>query len=266
MANIGGTAWYKVLSTYWDNAGGTPTNAVFVKSFFVNQANYATSINQWDVENTILSANIIAGNIDAISSANDPLELNCYNVFPSDDVKVDRVSYNPQGVQYATADCLSICGFHTYVNVPVNGVSTRIKYTIVANQASRNNENVLCGCTWWGGSDINASPTGNYIADSFIYMVSHEIGELVTDSSNGWNTCRGCDGEVGDLCSWRSGSGSFGDFLYYSFTNPNGVPSTANVYVNGKYYHVSPLWVNYGNGCCSVSWPFDYTHGEFYSC
>ena len=264
MSDIGGTSWYKVLSTYWDNTGGTPKNAVFVASYFVNKTNYQTSINQWDIEQTILGSNIIAGKIAAVSSSEDPLNLNCYNVFPSDDVMVNKVSYSSEGVQYATADCLSICGFHTYANIPVNGVSTRIKYTIVANQASRNGMSTTCGCTWW--SNPLASPTGNYIADSFIYMVTHEIGELVTDSSNGWNTCKGCDGEVGDLCGWRTGSGSYGDFLYYSFTNVNGYTAQANIDVNGRYYHVSSLWVNYGNGCCSVSWPFDYSHGEFYTC
>lgn len=266
MTGIGNTAWYNIMSTYWDKYGGVPKNGVFNGSFFVNQSNYATSINQYDLEQRILKANILEGKIFALNSVELPNNPVAYNIFPSDDVQVNRVSYSPGGYQYATADCLSVCGFHTYANVVIRGVSTKIKYTIQANQASRNGYSLQCGCTWWGGSDITKSPTGNYVVDSFIYIASHELAELVTDSTNGWNTCRGCAGENGDLCIWRTGSGSYGDFLFYSFTNVNGQSSVANIIFGNQYYHVQPTWVNIGNGCCSVSYPFDYSHGEFYTC
>ena len=266
MKGIGGTPWYNILSTFWDKFGGSPHNAVFNGSFFVNQSNYPTSINQYDLEQTILKANILEGKIFALNAVEFPSNSICYNIFPSDDVQVNKVSYSPGGYQYATADCLSICGFHTYVNIVIRGVGTRIKYTIQANQNSRVSYSLGCGCTWWGGSSINSSPTGNYVADSFIYIVSHELAELVTDSTNGWNTCQGCAGEDGDLCIWRTGNGAYGDFLYYSFTNVNGQTAQGNIQFGGQTYHVQPTWVNVGNGCCSVSWPLDYSHGEFYTC
>lgn len=228
---------------------------VLAGSYEVNSTNYATSINQYDIEN-VLRSNIQMGIIPFPSSSR---TSNCYNFFPSEDVRIDKSGGG-------TADCLSVCGFHSSFTMTYIGVTNAlIEYTVTANQASRNNEVQKCACTWWAENALD-SPNGNYIADSFIYILSHEIGELVTDSTRGWNFCYGCDQEVGDLCCWRTGTGSAGDFLYYQFKNVNNKTAQANILVDSNYYHVNALWVNYGKGCCSVSWPFDYSHGETYFC
>lgn len=229
---------------------------IFAGSYNVNTSNYATSINQNDIEG-ILRASIILNILPFPATGS---SSNCYNFIPSEDVRIDKANGG------ATADCLNECGFHSSFTMNYDDITNAvIEYTVTANQASRNNEVQQCACTWWYEGSL-ASPNGNYIADSFIYILSHEIAELVTDTSYGWDQCLGCSREVADLCMWRTGSGAYGDFLYYQFNNVNNQTAQANVQVGSNYYHVNSLWVNYGQGCCSVSWPFDYSFGEFYTC
>jgi hypothetical protein len=97
-------------------------------------------------------------------------------------------------------------------------------------------------------------------------MLSHEIAEVITGSLNGWNAAPGIAGEVADLCSWRQGAGSAGDFLYYKIVNPLGKSTQANIAYGGRYFHIMPLWVNAGLGCCSMSWPLDTSAGQTYAC
>jgi hypothetical protein len=241
---VGQSSWYRILTTYWDYTGGTPIDSVFIGNYFVNTAGYPTILDDSYVRNTILLVNMVNGIIPV------PDSHNCYNIFSSDDT-------------ISSADCTSICGYHSSAYMNVNGINYYIKYTVIANQAQRNTMSSKCQCTWWGGGQTNDnSPNANYVADSFVYMLSHEIAEAVVA---GWNS-GSSSSENADKCSWRSGAGSTGDFLYYKFTNSKGLAAQANLQIGSRYYHVTSNWVNVGYGCCTVSYPLDYSHGEQYIC
>jgi hypothetical protein len=255
VTHVGSSAWYKNLGTYWDYTGHRPSNAVFGGSYVVNTTNYLKSINSGDIEELVFKPNMALGNIHFNWGKTNSV----YNFFPADDVFVNRYQAG-----YGTADCTTICGFHAFMPWTYKGFNNQIKYTVQANSRTKASSVAKCGCSWYGTDEV--SPSGNWVADSFIYILAHEIAEAITDSNRGWNACLGCTGENGDNCIWRRGTDYRGDFLYLPAVNRFGNTVLTNIKLGTRNYHIHPTWVNYGFGCCAVGWPLDRSHGEQYAC
>jgi hypothetical protein len=217
--SIGGSAYYKINTTYYDSKKNRVSNAVRYKSnlqYRDDPAPYGNELSQDDIKQIVT---------DAIGSGI-PDAHGVYFVLTSADI-------GQSDVGDLSSFCDGYCGWHD--STKIKGVN--VKYSFVGNPDR---------CPSDCASDDNyfSSPNNNTGADGMVSIVAHELVEAVTDPDTvtGWYDKD--REENGDKCSW-----SFGKTYY--MTND----SIANVKLGSRYFLIQQNWVNKPGsaGYCSLT-------------
>lgn len=169
-ANLGGSPYYNINTTYHDGSGTALSNAV----------NLAGSITDYYSEGTSLSdAQIQQVVADAIHVGRLPSDSNgVYFVLTSADVTA------------SSGFCTQYCGWHTHALIGAND----IKYAFVGNP-----DRCPSAC-----EEQTTGPNGNAGADGMVNIVAHEFEEATSDPDlNAWYDRRGY--ENADKCAWTFG-------------------------------------------------------------
>ncbi len=170
-ANIGGSPYFNINTTYTDGTGARVPNKVN----FVAQASDNYSRGTALTDGDILA--IVQNAIPALSGTPDPKGV--YFVLTSQDVNE------------TSGFCTAYCGWHTMD--PVG--TTNVKYSFIGNPAR-------CPSACTNGT---ASPNGNVGADGMASIITHELEEAASDPElNAWYDFRG--GENADKCAWTFGT------------------------------------------------------------
>jgi hypothetical protein len=212
--DIGGTAFYNLVTQYWDYQG-TINNSVALGGSYVDTTPYPVDGSKAHPLH----------NLDLQASANRAIQKNGWKVGPDAEVFV----FTAYGIQ----ECdLQICSFV--------GNSQEAFAAWHGQYAFPNNTYYSYIGEAFAGDyrPVSPSPNGDPIADAVIDVVSHEHFETVTDPMGyrGWYDHSQQEGEVGDLCAW----------VQLGHTRPDGSTVTLN---NGHSYFVQPEWSNATNGC-----------------
>jgi hypothetical protein len=168
---IGGSPYFNINTTYYNNANTHVVNAVTYAGTASDNYSQGTSLSD---------AQIAAVVSNAITSGHLPADANgWYAVLTSADVTA------------SSGFCTQYCGWHR--NTTVNG--TAIKYAFIGNP-----DRCPSAC-----ADQTTSPNGNPGADGMASIMSHELEEAVTDPlGNAWYDTRGA--ENADKCAWTFGT------------------------------------------------------------
>jgi hypothetical protein len=169
---IGGSPYFNINTTYYNNSGTHVINAV----------HYAGTANDSYSQGTSLGdAQIQAIVANAINSSALPNDTNgVYFILTSADVTE------------TSGFCTSYCGWHT--DATING--TDIKYAFVGNP-----DRCPSACEAQSAS----SPNNNPGADGMLSVIAHELEEATTDPDlNAWFDSRGY--ENADKCAWTFGT------------------------------------------------------------
>lgn len=215
-ANIGGSSYFNINTTYTDKSGSHISNSVA----------YAGSINDNYSRGTVLADADVQAIVKAAIGGTDPVH------------QTGRLPYDSNGVYFvlSSADvsessgfCSKYCGWHTYQQIS-NGY---IKYAFVGNP-----DRCPSSC-----AAQTISPNGNAGADGMASIIAHELEESVTDPLlNAWYDRTGQ--ENADKCAWTFGSVS---------TTSSG--ANYNVVLNnGSKFLIQQNWVNSGSGYCSTTY------------
>jgi hypothetical protein len=167
-ANIGGSPYFNINTTYTDGSGDRVENFV----------NYIGSAFDSYSRGTALSD----AAVEAIVASQNPTDTNgVYFVLTSADVSE------------TSGFCKRYCGWHTSANI--NGRD--IKYAFIGNP-----DRCPSAC-----EEQTTSPNGNAGADGMASIIAHELEEATTDPDlNAWYDSRG--EENADKCAWTFGTTS----------------------------------------------------------
>jgi hypothetical protein len=213
-ANIGGSAYYNINTTYYDGNGTHVANSVAYGGSITDDYSQGSSLSD-DAVRTIVTVAITGG--DPHQSGTLPLDPNgIYFVLTSADV-VETSGF-----------CSLYCGFHQYGNV--NGID--VKYAFVGNP-----DQCLSSC-----APQSISPNNNPGADAMASKIAEFLNELVTDPERtAWYDDQGRENAF--KCFNQFGQTSIAD---------NG--SAYNIVLNGMQFLIQENWVNDGFGYCSMSY------------
>ena len=170
MANLGGSPYFDINTTYYDSQG----------RHLSGQVRYAGSTSDSYSQGVALTDAAVATIVErALSSGALPTSTNAvYFVLTSSDVTLSGF-------------CGGYCGWHTNGNI----LGLDIKYSFVGNAATQ------CPRSC---APYSPSPNGNQGADGMASVLAHELEESVTDPDlNAWQDA---GGENGDKCAWKFGT------------------------------------------------------------
>ncbi len=213
MANLGGSSYFNINTTYTDAAGTPIANVVNYTQFWANNTNAPSGTT------SISDAQIVAMLQSGFNSGALTYEANTvYAVFTSGKVNLG----GGFGTQY--------CAYHYNGTVTIGGVSRTVLYA-----AMPYNYAYPSACS----ANLSVWPNNDPGADAEVNTLAHEIEEATTDPlGTAWWDRRGY--ENADKCAWNFGT-----------TYPvNG--SVANTQIGGKHFLVQMNWVNAGSGGCAI--------------
>jgi hypothetical protein len=223
-ANLGGSSWYNIMSTYYQIAGNVQTQMsnklTFVSSISVSTSTVAGVLSDSLVVSTITNL-ITSGQLPLDSAAIYTL------IFRGD------TSY--PGWAGTGGSQAEWCGYHgSFVYQPRN---MKIYYSVVGDTGTAPNPH-SCQAVY------SNTANGNAGADSLVSIYAHEVVEAASNGNGAWwDTCTGCATrgyENADMCSWN-----FGTLLPSS--------SNANVIIGGKNWLVQQNFVP--NVGCKLAYP-----------
>jgi uncharacterized membrane protein len=172
LANhLGGSPYYAINTTYFDNTGTHVSNSVKFAGSTTDNYSVGTSLTDADVQ-TVVSNAIAGGRL--------PLDTNAvYFVLTSADV----AQLPAFGTMY--------CAWHDFGTIQ----GANIKYVFVGNPQNHPSCSIQ-----------NPGPNGNAGADSMASGIVHEFEEAVTDPNfNAWYMTSTAE-EIADMCAWTWGT------------------------------------------------------------
>jgi hypothetical protein len=183
MNSAGGTPYFNINTTYYQNNSNTVANQVKNKVTLMGAIDDTAK----SLGSALTDANIQTLVSNAISSGALPKDPNAvYFVLTTKDVNE------------TSGFCTSYCGWHNHATI----LGTDIKYSFVGDAAR-----CLSSC-----AGQSTSPNGNPGVDGMASVVMHELEEAATDPDlNAWYDRKGA--ENADKCAWTFGTTS---------TAPNG--------------------------------------------
>lgn len=220
LANVGGSPYFNINTTYTNRAGQRVSNQVAYGGSTTDAYSKGTTLSDQTLEQVVATAVTngtvgLPGASPSLPRLPDPGGV--YFVLTSRDVSESSGFLS----QY--------CGFHT--NATVAGVD--IKYSFVGD-ASKN----LKACAGQTAASPNANPAG----DAMVNVVAHELEEAVTDPDlDAWYDNAGA--ENADKCAWKFGT---------TATLPGG--AKYNMTIGARKYLIQQNWVNSGKGSCTLSY------------
>ncbi len=229
--DVGGTAFYNLLTQYWDGNGPVRNVVQFGGSYvdttpYPHAGSMADPLTDGDIRATVARA-VTANSWPDDHQSDEVFVVTGYNI---EECAGGACTF-PQG-----SSGQSFCGYHDTTN---DGTI----YTFVGDSLYTYIGNYVYSCVppsfgVYGPTPNGPIPYGNAYADSVINVFSHEQFESVTDPINatGWNSnSSSTEGEIGDLCAT-----SFGP------TNAQGATVTL---ANGHSYVLQKEFSNLTNGC-----------------
>lgn len=170
-ANIGGSPYYNINTTYYDGSNNHVLNAVVFGGSVVDSYSHGTSLSDSAIQ-AIVSSEISSGALPKDTSG-------VYFVLTSADVTA------------SSGFCTQYCGWHTHGTIS----GSDIKYSFVGNP-----DRCPSSC-----AAQTVGPNGNAGADGMASIIAHELEEAVTDPDlNAWYDRRGR--ENADKCAWTFGT------------------------------------------------------------
>ena len=211
VGSLGGSAYARILTTYPEPPSGTAPSGGIAYSGAAYDAAYShgAALTMTDVEDVIG---------DMILGSQLPFDQRgLYIVLASPDVALP-------GLEVRT------CHYHGQAEV----AGARVTYG-----ALNNPRRLIPGMCGPMASDAQ-SPNDNWVADTFVSMLAHEINGIVTNPTGlGWYDRYGL--EAPDKCA-----GTYGP----TYTTANG--ARANLNFGGHDYLIPQNWVNVGRGYCGL--------------
>jgi len=179
LANLGGSSYYNINTTYTDGSGKAIANVVNYNGYWANNTN--VPVNGQNVSDAQIVAMLQSGFSSGALSYN---ASTLYAVFTAGTVNLG----GGFGTQY--------CAYHTHGTVTIGGASRTVLYA-----AMPYNYAYPSACS------ENQAPNGDAGADAEVNTLAHEIEETTTDMmGNAWFDTRGY--ENADKCAWTFGSTS----------------------------------------------------------
>lgn len=220
-ANLGGSAYWNILTTYKESNGTTIQNALTLNGEYTDTGSQGTALNDTTLQTVVKKA---------ISGGHLPLDTNAvYEVLTSSEVNE------------TSGFCSAYCGFHNHMTVGGKDV----KYAFVGNPVH---------CTSFGGvadcqgdsNNYSKSPNNDPGVDAMISVVAHESEEATSDPDlNAWYFSNGQ--EDGDKCAY-----------IYGTVHPVGNGSDYNVTIGGANYLIQENWIGPSGTAgqkCALSYP-----------
>lgn len=171
-ANIGGSPYFNINTTYYDGSGSSVSNLVHYAGSADDSYSQGSNLSDAAVSK-VVTLTMLQGRL--------PIDSNgVYFVLTSTDVSE------------TSGFCTQYCGWHGYATMS----GTNIKYAFVGNA-----DRCLSACA----EQPDSSPNGDPGVDGMASIIAHELEEAATDPNlNAWYDARG--EEVGDKCAWTFGS------------------------------------------------------------
>jgi hypothetical protein len=207
--DVGGSAYYNIVSQYWDTTNGFMANSVKLGDVFVDTTAYPHGATSQD---PLLDKDItheIAATAKARHWTNDTSHIvfvyTAYGAEVCANAPGKSCSFQQPGGD-------TFCGYHS--NMPDQTI-----YAVLPDSAA---------CVGPAYADTYSGPNGDRLADVVIIYTSHEQFEAATDPfQGGWWGLNPHQGEVGDKCA--------GHF--------------STVTLRGGSYLVQAEWSNRANSC-----------------
>jgi hypothetical protein len=170
-ANIGGSSYYNINTTYTNGASVKLSNSVVASGTTTVAYPYGTSLSDANIQQVVTAA---------ITSGSLPSDVNgVYFVLTSADVTA------------SSGFCTQYCGWHTHATIG----GKDIKYSFVGNP-----DRCPSSC-----AAQTVGPNGNVGADGMASIIAHELEEAASDPDlNAWYDRRGA--ENADKCAWTFGT------------------------------------------------------------
>lgn len=221
LNSLGGSPYYDINTTYWDEAGS-------VSNALVLSDQYLVPAILFDDPNETLGTSSV---LDLVRAVYPQAEKNGVYLVLGDPTVREH------------GDFINSCGWHHNSSYYSRDYQD-IKFAWISGL--RSGEVLADGKTPCSAQPI--SPNGNAIADAMVSIIAHEIDEMVTDPMlNAWGGHPLRDAENGDLCAWRFGR---------VYRTENG--SLANIKLGGRDYLVQENWANVftdQGGGCTMAYP-----------
>jgi hypothetical protein len=216
IANLGGSPWLQILSTYSAPSAGLPTTNIRLgQTWTVPTFSNTFPTPEADAVEKLVKRTLDTGRLPTDGNA-------IYLVVLGNDV---------------ASDCSTSCGWHTGGRIldPVFGPV--IKYGLIRNP----NVNGTGACACY--PQVVASPNGDLEADAMTNAIAHEVAETLSDPERepGWAIEVGSElVENADNCASQ-----FGD-SYLVGSPPK--QSNANMRLGTRDFYIQRNWVNIGSG------------------
>ena len=238
--DVGGTAFYGLLSQYWDNNGPVRNRATLGGVYFDTTPYPAAGTSNAplyddDITSAIQQAKTAKG--WTFGPTHEFFVFTGYGVHECASKRSDTATncsfdhaerQGGQNGQNSTSVGSSFCGYHTAYG---GGASDPVDEEIYAYISDTN------GCADISEFDTHPIPYDDRVADALINTISHEQFESVSDTDLfAWYNGNSADaGEIGDLCAYNFGA-----------VRADGTNVTL---ANGHSYIVQQEWSNLVNGC-----------------
>jgi len=208
-ANLNGSPYWNILTTYKEPNGTTIKNQVTLNGEYTDTGSQGSNLNDTTLQKVVKTA---------ISGGHLPMDTNgVYQVLTSSEVNE------------TSGFCSAYCGFHTHMTVGGKDV----KYAFIGNPVH---------CTAQGGVRDCQGDTNNYTkspnndpgVDAMISVIAHESEEATSDPDlNAWFFANGQ--ENADKCAYT-----------YGTVFPVGNGSDYNVTLGGGKYLIQQNWIGPG--------------------
>ena len=188
----------EVLTVFWGaawNSGAMKTMMADINTFFdyILTSELLDQLSEYNVGNYKISHGKRTGTVlverSTVSSISDATiqkdlesEIASNQAFPQPSPNTLYFLYTPQGVkvvQGGSASCQAFCGYH-------NDISGKILYAVMPYPG-------CAGCT-----------AGLATFDALTSTSSHELCEAITDPIPGQGWYDDSNGEIGDICAWKT--------------------------------------------------------------
>ncbi len=219
--DIGGSAFYGLLTQYWDYRGSV-INDVTLGGTYVDTTAYpragtrADPLSTDDIEKEVAQA--IRANGWTVDGEHEVFIFTGYNI--------QSCNIAPSGKECSfSSDGRHYCAYHS--DFPTSASTDNAIYAYMP---------VVADCVQLNGVPSSTSPNHDMIADALLNFTSHEHFESASDPyGKGWYDTDPSSGEIGDKCEYRFGT-----------IRADGSNVTLG---HGHSYLLQAEWSNHAGGC-----------------